>query len=187
MLLQLLVSSRDAAVGEAESVRVRKKIVVTKWPVSRQMINSLLVPTSFPALVSPPPPEVISVMLSFSDGRTSVLLRPSRKWKADSLSLFCPRESISRARRDIHPAALVHPVSEEKWPSSGLMPSSSAALMAGESKLYITASGVDTGTQSAWQMGPGLLCNSCKADLRVPPAKMTTLQMAALINAAAAA
>lgn len=82
---------------------------------------------------------------------------PAGKWNTDSLSLFILQQSISGTWRDIHLGALVHPVREEKWLSSGLMPSSSTALMADKSKVYITALCVNTGTHTAWQMGQSCL------------------------------
>ena len=126
---------------------------VTNWPVPRLMMNCWLPAPYFPALVSLVFPKVTSVTLSFSNGWLSFLQRPSRKWKTDSLSLLILQQSICGAWRDIHLPALVHPVREEKWLSSGLMPSSSAALMAGKSKLYITVLCVNAGTQTTWQMG----------------------------------
>lgn len=122
------------------------------------MMNSWLAAPWFHALVSPPPPKVISVMLCFSNGRLSVLLWPSGKCNTDSLSLLMLQRVHQWSLESyIHLPAPVHPVREEKWLSSGLMPSSSTALMAGKSKLYITVLCVNAGTQGAWQMGQSCL------------------------------
>lgn len=86
-------------------------------------------------------------MLSFSNGWLSVLLWPSRKVEYWQL---IPVHSATVHQWN-------HPVREEKWLSSGLMPSSSTALMAGKSKLYITTLCVNTGTQAVWQMGQSCL------------------------------
>lgn len=100
---------------------------------------------------------VIFVMLSFSNGWLSILLWPSGKCNTDSLFLLILQQSISGAWRDIRLPALVHPVREEKWLSSGLMPTMRTPDELGKSKLYITALCINAGTQTAWQMGQSCL------------------------------
>lgn len=90
-------------------------------------------------------------MLSFSNGRPSVSLWRSGVSDTDSLSLFILQESINGTWRHIYLPVLVHPVREEKWLSSAVMPSSSTGLMADDRKLCITALCVYTGAQTAWQ------------------------------------
>lgn len=114
-------------VGKLELVKLRDCAL---------LINSLLmVSNSMPYFLH----HLQSWVLSFCLFQCALLLWPGRWWSTDNSSQFVLQQDISAIRRLIYLSAFVHRFGEDKWPSSGLMPISSAAFTDGGSKLYITA------------------------------------------------
>lgn len=131
---------------------------------SRQMTTGLLVPTSFPVLVPLPPPEVTHVMSSFSNGPcvrlVTSLAGSGKAWQLiPDLSKKLHQQNLER-RSSCRARPSVRPFSR----SAGGREINDRPLVErqvhqlpswfGESKLYITASSINTGTSSALQMGP---------------------------------